>query len=112
MKTLLMVLVAAISWAQGPIGVEGDWQGTLGAAPNSLRVVFHITKASDGLYLGQLDSVDQGARIPLDSVQVTGDVVRIQVRAVQGSFEGTLSADKTGIKGTWTQGASAPLALT
>jgi hypothetical protein len=80
--------------------------------PNSLRVVFHITEGSDGLYLGQIDSLDQGSRFPMDSVQFTGDTVHIEAKAVRGTFDGNLNADKSAIKGTWTQGAPLPLELT
>jgi hypothetical protein len=111
-RSLLLFLAAAVSWAQASTSAEGDWQGALTAGPNSLRVVFHITKGSDGAYLGQIDSLDQGSRFPMDSVQVTGDTIHIEAKAVRGTFEGTLNADKTTIKGIWTQGAPLPLELT
>jgi hypothetical protein len=44
-------------------------------------------------------------------VRVNGDSVRVEAKIVQGVFEGTLNADKTTLKGTWTQGASLPLEL-
>jgi hypothetical protein len=111
-RSLLVILAAAVSWAQAPAGVEGDWQGTLTVGPNSLRVQFHITKGSDGLYLGQIDSLDQGSRFPMDNVRIKGDSVHIEANAVRATFEGTLNADKTAIKGTWSQGAPIPLELT
>jgi non-heme chloroperoxidase len=92
-------------------GVEGDWQGTLAAGPNSLRVVFHFMKVSDTGYSAMIESLDQGTRIPVDTVQVTGDSVRVEAKIVQGVFEGTMSTDKSTLKGTWTQGASLPLEL-
>jgi hypothetical protein len=110
-RSLLMILAAALAWAQAPPSVEGDWQGTLTAGPSSLRLVFHITKGSDGLYLGQLDSLDQGSRIPIDRIQVTGDSVRFELKAVNGMYEGAFGADGH-LKGTWSQGAPLPLELT
>jgi len=111
-RTLLVMLAVVAAWSQAPAGVEGDWQGTLTVGPNSLRVQFHITQGFDGLYLGQIDSLDQGSRFPMDNVQVKGDSVHIEAHGVRGTFEGTLNADKTAIKGTWTQGAPLPLELT
>jgi murein DD-endopeptidase MepM/ murein hydrolase activator NlpD len=109
---LLATLTVATAFAQTATpGLEGDWQGALVAGPNSLRVVFHITKSSDGLYLGRIDSLDQGTSIPIDSVQLTGDNVRVAVPAARATFEGTLSVDKSTIKGTWTQGGALPLEL-
>jgi pimeloyl-ACP methyl ester carboxylesterase len=92
-------------------GVEGDWQGTLSVGPNSLRVVFHFTKSSDNVYSAAIESLDQGTRFSADTVQVNGETIRVEVTIVRGVFEGTLSADKTTIKGTWTQGAALPLEL-
>ena len=91
-------------------GLEGDWQGTLSVGPNSLHVVFHFTKSSEGVYSATIESLEQGTRFPADTV-VNGDSVRMEVKVVQGVFEGTLNADKTTLKGTWTQGASLPLEL-
>lgn len=110
-RTLLILLAAAVSWAQTSPGIEGDWQGTLAAGANSLRVLIHISKGSDGLYLGQLDSLDQGSSMPIDSIQFTGDKVHLSVMAVNGTYEGTLGTDGH-IKGTWSQGVPLPLELT
>jgi pimeloyl-ACP methyl ester carboxylesterase len=92
-------------------GLEGDWQGTLAVGANSLRLVFHVTKSSENVYSAVIESVDQGTRFPADTVQFNGDSVRMEAKIVQGVFEGTLTADKTTLKGTWTQGASLPLEL-
>src|SRR5215510_16093592 len=101
--TIGFVTIAAHS--QPPVGLEGKWEGTLVAGPNQLRLVLNITRASDGLHLGTLTSVDQGGvQIPMDIIQLTGDAVRLEVKAVNGIFQGTLSPDKKTIKGTWTQG--------
>jgi murein DD-endopeptidase MepM/ murein hydrolase activator NlpD len=113
MKLLLfMTLISAIALAQSPSpGLAGDWEGTLMAGPNSLRVVFHITRSSDEIYLGRIDSLDQGTSIPISSIQVSGDSIRIDVPAARANYQGTWSADKTAIKGTWSQGGALPLDL-
>src|SRR5262249_26451654 len=101
--TFGFVTVAAHSHTH--IGLEGKWEGTLVAGPNQLRLVLNITRASDGLHLGTLTSVDQGGvQIPMDIIQLTDDTVRLEVKAVNGIFQGTLSRDKKTMKGTWTQG--------
>src|SRR5271167_104947 len=107
-RSLLILLAAAGSWAQTSPGIEGDWQETLGAGPNSLRLLIHISKGFDGIYLGQLDSLDQGSSIPMDSIQVAGDKVHFELKAVNGTYDGTLGADGH-IKGTWSQGVLLPL---
>jgi murein DD-endopeptidase len=109
------LLLAALLFAQNTnTGLEGKWEGALTAGPAKLRLVVDISKASDGVYLGTLTSVDQGgSRIPLDVIQMNGDSVKFEARAVKGVFEGTMNADKTQVKGTWSQGGpNIPLELT
>src|SRR5262245_62981881 len=107
LTTLLITIgfITAAAHSQTPIGLEGKWEGALVAGPNQLRLVLNITRASDGIHLGTLTSVDQGGvQIPMDSIQLTGDAVRLEVKAVNGVFQGTLNPDKKTMKGTWTQG--------
>ena len=93
-------------------GVEGLWQGTLKVPGGELRVVFHINKAADGKLSATLDSPDQGATgIPVADCSFSNGRLKLAVRSIAGSFEGTLKNDST-IEGTWTQGgASLPLVL-
>src|SRR5579863_7253650 len=99
----IFLAAAVAAFAQAQPALEGDWHGTLSAGGGSLRLALHIEKASDGLYSGRLNSLDQGAVLPLDTVTLKGDQVRFEIKAVGGSFEGTLAAST--LKGTWTQGA-------
>jgi hypothetical protein len=90
--------------AQSSGSLEGKWEGALGVAPNRLRIVLNISKASDGLYIGRLISLDQGGiPIPMENVRLTGDAVHFDVKAVNGVFEGKLS-EPTKIEGKWSQG--------
>jgi hypothetical protein len=105
---LAMTFAAAGLLAQGPVALDGKWEGALVVGPTKLRLVLNISKASDGLYLGTMSSVDQGnIPIPMDKIDLTGDAARIEVRAVNGVYTGTLSADKTKLQGTWSQGGPA-----
>lgn len=101
------VFVVAIAAAQTPApGLDGTWRGTLGGA---LRLVLTIEKQADGGFTGIIDSVDQGTRIPISRIMLAGDTVRLDVKDVNGSYEGTLNATRTEIKGTWNQGVPQPL---
>ena len=84
-------------------GAEGTWKGTLTAGPAKLRLVLDISKTADGLYLGTLDSVDQGAKIPIDVIHVKGNGLRLELKSIDGVYEGTINDENSGIKGTWTQ---------
>jgi uncharacterized protein (TIGR03435 family) len=57
-------------------------------------------------------SIDQGGQaIPAESVKQSGSGLKITVPAINGAYEGSLSADGNTITGTWTQGAPLPLTL-
>jgi pimeloyl-ACP methyl ester carboxylesterase len=97
------------------LDVRGSWLGRLQTPGDGpvLRVVFNIRGGDDGALTGTLDSPDQGARdIPLGEISGSGSSVVIDVPAVMGSYQGTIEADRSSIKGTWTQGGmDMPLTL-
>jgi murein DD-endopeptidase len=92
--------------------LEGTWRGTLVTGTGQLRLTLRVSKATDGLLIGTLDSLDQGVSIPVDQIIVTGSTVRLEVKSVSGTFEGAINAAGTEIKGTWTQAGPLPLTLT
>jgi murein DD-endopeptidase MepM/ murein hydrolase activator NlpD len=107
----MTLALAATVYCQAPPALEGKWEGALVAGPNQLRLVLNVSKAADDLYLATVTSVDQGGvRIPVDRIQQTGNSVRLELKAVNGIFEGSISEDGTKLKGTWTQGGP-PLPL-
>jgi uncharacterized protein len=85
-------------------GFEGSWQGTLEAGGQKLRLVLTVTKSDAGAYAGKVDSVDQGAIIPIDTITVNGDAVRLEINSPAIVFEGTLNKERTELTGTFTQG--------
>ena len=85
-------------------GFEGSWQGTLEAGGTKLRLVLTVTKSDAGAYAGKLDSLDQGATIPIDTITVNGDAVRLEMKSVEAVFEGVLNKERTELTGTFTQG--------
>jgi uncharacterized protein len=113
LTTLLLLSTNLLLTAASPTDVVGNWKGTLDVGGTKLRLVFKITKAPGGALSAKLDSLDQGARdIPVDTVTVKDDKLRLEVKNIQGLYEGTL--DKAGKKasGQWQQGPqSLPLTL-
>ncbi len=94
---------AAGQAAKADNDLAGTWKGELGAGAAKLHIVLTITKAADGAFSGQLNSVDQGAVIPMQNVTLKGDSIRFEVKDVGGVYEGTLNAARTEFTGTWTQ---------
>jgi len=90
---------------------EGSWQGTLEAGGQKLRLVVTVTKSDAGAYTGKLDSLDQGATLPIDTITVNGDAVRWEIKSSAIVFEGALNKERTELAGTFTQ-ADQPFPLT
>lgn len=101
---LLLILSLLIPIQTQQTGLDGVWQGTLDTGAAKLRLVLNIKKDNAGNYSGQLDSLDQGASIPIDTITVNGDSVRLDLKSVVGYYEGELSKDRSGLVGKWTQG--------
>jgi hypothetical protein len=85
--------------------LAGDWQGTLNAGSVQLRLILHVTAATDGSLTATLDSVDQSAYgIPVTTVTLKDSKFNFAVDAVYGTYEGTVNKDASEIDGTWSQG--------
>lgn len=122
MRLFLSILIACLllSAAAAPAelgreALEGVWQGTLEVPPAGfkLRIVFRVSSEPDGSPSAVMDSPDQGAHgITVDRVAVDAGVVRFEVDAAAGFYEGTLAEDGKTIDGEWSQGGRAlPLTL-
>jgi hypothetical protein len=63
--------------------IAGDWQGTLKAGPQELRLVLAIDKSADGKWDATFSSIDQspdwGARTPIDSITLQGANVKFAI---------------------------------
>ena len=109
MKNILLTLLLLVGLSCQVFGqtpakdFEGSWQGTLDAAGTKLRLALTITKSDTGAYSGKLDSLDQGATIPIDTITVNGDAVRFEIKSLAIVYEGTLNKERTEVTGTFTQ---------
>ena len=110
MKNSLLTLVFLLGlscqlFGQTPAkGFEGSWQGTLEAGATKLRLVLTVTQSDAGAYAAKLDSLDQGASIPVDTITVNIDAVRLEMKPVQAVFEGVLNKERTELTGKFSQG--------
>jgi non-heme chloroperoxidase len=106
----LALLIGSLLRAQD---ITGDWQGALKAGPAhvDLRAIFRIVKA-DGGWKAEMYSIDENTTpIPVNSVALDGNNLKITVQMVRGIYEGKLSADGNSIDGTWSQGQPFPVGL-
>jgi uncharacterized protein len=105
---------AAASAAMPPAAspaIEGIWAGALEINGIRLRLVVKIRHAATG-WVATLDSLDQNVHdIPVDTVTIAGDDVKVTLPRISGSYAGRVAGDK--MTGSWTQnGQSWPLDLT
>jgi len=93
--------------------ITGIWQGKLKAGASELRIVFRISRDSSGSLTAKMDSPDQGAKdIPVTRVVFADRTIRLEIKAIQGVFEGELDENGSRIVGTWEQGpVSLPLTV-
>ncbi|MFZ0592806.1 MAG: alpha/beta hydrolase, partial [Bryobacteraceae bacterium] len=112
MKRILLaaVLAALVTCGANAQDIAGDWQGTLKAGPQQLRIILHIAKGDNGSWKATVYSIDQTPDgMPVSSFTLQGSSLKFTVDAVHGSYEGKVSANGASIAGTWTQGAPLPL---
>ena len=97
-----------------PLGVDldGIWDGILQTTNGTLPITFVITTV-DGKSTVAVDILEQNTRdIPVTAAVRSGDKLRLDAGALDGSFEGTVSPAIGGIQGTWIQaGKRIPLSL-
>jgi fermentation-respiration switch protein FrsA (DUF1100 family) len=94
--------------------IEGTWMGNLRVpAGLELRIVFNISISPDGSIKASMDSPDQGALgIPVETVSYKDGNLNLEVKSIQGSFEGIYKEDSKTIEGKWKQtGSALPLVL-
>jgi hypothetical protein len=113
MKRLLISawLVVGLACCVSAQDIAGDWQGPLTTPMGELRLVLHVTQATDGTLKATMDSPDQAmAGAPLDSFTLDAGKVHFTLNAAKGAFEGSLKGNRT-ISGYWTQGAGPKMQL-
>jgi hypothetical protein len=87
-----------------PKRFEGTWQTSLEARGKTIRLGLRLAQAANGLATGTLVAIDQGnEEIPVTTVMVKDDELRLESRAVSGTYRGTLGSSGE-IAGEWTQG--------
>jgi uncharacterized protein (TIGR03435 family) len=96
--------------------IAGNWQGTLEFPGNGqqsgkkFRLVLTIAKADDGSWSALNYSIDQGPTpMKTSAVTLRGSDFKFSIPALNGSYEGQVSADGNSIVGSWTQKMPLPL---
>ena len=115
MKTIWTIALTIVSaGALLAQNVTGTWQGTLQPPQGkALRAVIKVALDNDKLKATFYPNIDQGGQsIPASSFTKDGSNIKMTITAMNGTYEGKLSADGNSITGNWSQGGpSLPLNL-
>lgn len=114
LKGITLSLVVALAFsAVAATDISGNWLGTLSVEQTKLRLLFRMSKGADGALTCSLDSLDQGATdIPVDAATFKDSTLRLEIKMLKGTYEGTLDSTGDKIEGKWVQaGESLPLTL-
>lgn len=106
LSVVLLTLFSSPSRAAGA-GPVGEWLGALEVGAAKLRLGLHVEAKPEGGLGAVLDSLDQGAKIPVDSVLFEGGTLRLGMPAIGATYEGRLNAEGSTLEGTWSQGGRA-----
>ena len=89
-----------------PIGkeLEGTWDGAVAVNGIQVRFVLTMSNQPDGTATGSVVSVNEGGLTVPTTMTQKGSSVTLDVKAVGGSYSGTLNAEGTELVGTYTRG--------
>jgi uncharacterized protein (TIGR03435 family) len=90
--------------------ITGNWQGTLQPGQQKVRLVFKIAMENDKL-TATIRTADQYSPPIVTTITRDGSAIKVTIPAINGKYEGKLSADGNSIVGKVTQGAELPLNL-
>lgn len=89
---LIIITILASSFAMGQ-EISGQWNGLLKVPGAQLRMVATISKTETG-YISTLDSPDQMAKgIPVATTTFENSILKLEIPAINGSYEGILNKD-------------------
>ncbi len=99
--------------AAKPSDIDGTWEGKVDAGGQAIRVVFHLKTNEDGELTATTDSPDQGGfGLPVSSVKREGKSLRMEIKGVGATYQGTINEAKNKVDGSLAQGGGEmPLVL-
>lgn len=106
--------LAIIPFCSAQASLGGDWQGTVDAGGNTMRVAWHVAATPDGALTSTLDNIDEdvyGIKVKSTTLKgsdialIVDDIIQVngQDVSLKGSFEGKVNKDSNEVSGTWTQ---------
>src|SRR5215831_1666507 len=112
-RILSLIFLSAVAYSAPAPDIAGNWLGTLQIEKTKLRIQFRINKTPEKMLVATMDSLDQGLRdIPVEKVILNDNKVLLDVKFIEGRFEGAVDSTGDSMAGTWLQGGQkVPLTL-
>jgi hypothetical protein len=106
----LAVLPSLLRAADAP-AIVGNWEGSISAGGQSLRVLLHFTQTKEGALAATLESPDQGpGAMAIDKIEFKDAALHFEITSIVASYDGSFDKAKDEISGQWKQsGQSLPL---
>lgn len=83
--------------------IRGAWEGVIPTQVGQLRAVLHLNRVNN-IYSATLDSIDQRSKdIPISKVDYDYPSLKLEVKAVEGTFDGKVNTTTGQITGRWKQ---------
>jgi hypothetical protein len=100
---------APVKSAPIPEELEGPWSATLEARHQNgiqQRIILTLANQPDGTSTGTIINPGDGLEIPIASITRAASRVTLDLKAISGSYSGTVNADGTEMVGTFIQGTA------
>jgi RNA polymerase sigma factor (sigma-70 family) len=82
--------------------LQGQWEGALMDRSTTYHLNLRIAEPSPGVFLAQMDSIDQGAlNVPVTAITYQKPEVRFQIASIGCNFVGKVNYADDRIVGTW-----------
>jgi hypothetical protein len=104
-RTLMLVVLLAGGLQGQKLSPAGDWDGVLVVGSGiELPIKLHLVSARGKTFTATVDSPSQQTmNIPVDRVELAANILKLDITAIGGSYEGRLSGDRKAIVGIWSQ---------
>jgi hypothetical protein len=103
---MLMLVVPLAGGLQGQkLSPAGDWDGVLVVGSGiELPIKLHLVSARGKTFTATVDSPSQQTmNIPVDRVNLAGNILKLDITAIGGFYEGKLDNDRHTLVGIWSQ---------
>ena len=110
---ILCIIKTVPTTAQDSSTLQGYWMGNLKiSSGEEIRIAFNILQVSDVKYSATIDVPDQGANgIPVTQIEVTGNQLLINSKAIGAVYEGVFNSNEMLITGNFIQGDTTAMTL-